>query len=144
MKIRFLTILLVSTVLSTFGKDNVVFTLTTYYAGAQYESVVTQEMLANAPAWKTNVDNPPLSSTNAQLAAISYAKQKFNVELKAKHISLKSFGDGHWIYIVDLIFPELDRPRPSDGFLLELKLIILMDGSVRPLILKSTIDKILS
>ena len=109
----------------------------------QWESRVTQDMLARTPVWNENALSPPLPVRQAILNAtkqlqewVSDPKQSALrlITLDAKRwrfnsVALRPVGNkGGWVYVVEYSVPA--PPGQFDGSVPTLRIAVLMNGEV--------------
>jgi hypothetical protein len=100
--------------------------------GEEKEARLESGDLDNAP-WDDLGKDPPLSVRTAIDKAKSYAKSitKGDHLFDVGDVTLKKILSSKYVYIVELFAHS--ESGYSDGFLLPLNVVVLMDGSVVPL-----------
>jgi hypothetical protein len=112
-----------------------------YVFSKQYIVNITQKALDNTPIWADGADHPPLSARKAtQLAdkmRATLVKNREGYTWTLKSISLIPAGEGKWYWLAyyQEIFFGISSGLPND-----LRLVVLMDGTVIKPVVKERSD----
>jgi hypothetical protein len=105
-------------------------TFVSYAFGKQYAVTISREALENSPAWKDDVDNPPLSARKAIKLAeeLKNALVKDSKEYKWKLVSAELHPGDKWFWLIN--YEAKFQLGDSSGIPNNLRLVVLMDGTV--------------
>lgn len=102
-----------------------------------YLSLVTDELLQDAPIWRSDNDHPPLPPRKAISAAKQAVDKVFNPEkhanwkMELEEVALRPLGDDRWVWVVR--YEGRPKVGGMTGIPPYLDLVVLMDGRVVPL-----------
>ena len=135
---RILGITLIMTLFSllALAQENVTRRCISSFQNKQYELIVTQPDLDDAPLWSDEQENPPLSARAAVAHAREVAKKVPNSQdWKVSRILLERSGNrGQWIYIVQFTTYYKDTILLGSGNLFDVP--VLLNGKTPNLKLK--------
>ena len=99
-----------------------------YDSGNRYDFRLTQEQLANTPAWLEDDPSPPLSPRTAKNAALTYLRTLFDnaSTWRVHEIKLVPLTE-RWVYLVSFT-PPLPRDC-QDCLTTPFSVVVTMDGN---------------
>ena len=105
-----------------------------YHNGKRYDFRLTQEQLAETPAWQNDEPNPPLSVRQAQMVGVESLKKLFDDgdKWRLNDIGLVPVAD-RWVYLI--AFEEPPLPGCLDCLSFPFKIVVRMDGLAVPAII---------
>jgi hypothetical protein len=126
--------LIVAVAVAFLAPDDRARTIINSYAfSKQYTVTITDEALKQAPSWKDDAENPPLSARKAiKLAddtkdSLVKDSKDYKWVLRSASLELVPDSGGKWFWLVNY---EAEFQRGGSGVPFGLRLAVLMDGKV--------------